>query len=104
MELLSWGEIIVRILWQFMPVWIALVLTFVVSIKLKRKLGLYGKLFDSLIGMIGFTLVMFWVYTAMFNGLFGLIATFDPLSQVSGLKNKIPGTPMPNVEDGEYGY
>lgn len=104
MELLSWGEIIVRILWQLMPVWIALVLTFVVSIKLKRKLGLYGKLFDSLIGMIGFTLVMFWVYTAMFNGLFGLIATFDPLSQVSGLKNKIPGTPMPNVEDGQYGY
>jgi peptide/nickel transport system permease protein len=104
MELLSWGEIIVRILGQLMPVWIALVLTFVVSIKLKRKLGLYGKLFDSLIGMIGFTLVMFWVYTAMFNGLFGLIATFDPLSQVSGLKNKIPGTPMPNVEDGQYGY
>jgi peptide/nickel transport system permease protein len=104
MELLSWGEIIVRILGQLMPVWIALVLTFVVSIKLKRKLGLYGKLFDSLIGMIGFTLVMFWVYTAMFNGLFGLIATFDPLSQISGLKNKIPGTPMPNVEDGQYGY
>jgi len=104
MELLSWGEIIVRVLWQFMPVWIALILTFVVSIMFKGKLGLYGKLFDSVIGMIGFALVMFWVYTAMFNGLFGLIATYDPLSQVSGLKNELPGSPMPDLEDGQYSH
>jgi peptide/nickel transport system permease protein len=104
MELLSWGEIIVRVLWQFMPVWIALVLTFVVSIQFKGKLGLYGKLFDSVIGMIGFALVMFWVYTALFNGLFGLIATYDPLSQVSGLKNELPGSPMPDLEDGQYSH
>ena len=104
MELLSRGEIIVRVLWQFMPVWIALILTFVVSIMFKGKLGLYGKLFDSVIGMIGFALVMFWVYTAMFNGLFGLIATYDPLSQVSGLKNELPGSPMPDLEDGQYSH
>ena len=104
MEPLSWIEIIARVLWQFTPVWIALFLTFVLSILFKRKLGLYGKLFDSVIGMVGFALVMFWVYTALFNGLFGLISTHDALSQVSGLKNKVPGTPMPNVEDGQYAY
>jgi peptide/nickel transport system permease protein len=104
MEPLSWIEIIVGVLWQFMPVWIALFLTFVLSILFKRKLGLYGKLFDSVIGMVGFALVMFWVYTAIFNGLFGLIATHDALSQVSGLKNKVPGTPMPNPKDGQYAY
>ena len=54
--------------------------------------------------MIGFALVMFWVYTAFFNGVFGLIATHDSLSQVSGLKNKVPGTPMPSLEEGQYGY
>ena len=43
---------------QLLPVWIALIVTFVVSIKFKRKLGLYGKLFDSMVGMIGFALVM----------------------------------------------
>lgn len=86
---------------QFTPVWIALILTFVTSIFYKRKLGLYGKLFDSAIGMIGFALVMFWVFTAIFTGLFDLIATHDPLSQVSGLKNKVPGIPMP---DGSEGY
>ncbi|MBO6791423.1 MAG: ABC transporter permease [Dinoroseobacter sp.] len=104
MEPLSWMEIIAGVLWQFMPVWIALFLTFVLSILFKRKLGLYGKLFDSIIGMVGFALVMFWVYTAIFNGLFGLIATHDALSQVSGLKNKVPGTPMPSAEDGQYAY
>jgi peptide/nickel transport system permease protein len=40
--------------------------TFVLSIRFKRKLGLYGKLFDSPVGMIGFAIVMFWVFTAIF--------------------------------------
>ncbi len=80
---------------RFLPVWIALVVTFGASIRFKRHLGLYGKLFDSTVGMIGFGLVMFWVFTAVFVGLFDMIATHDYLSQVSGLKNKIPGVPVP---------
>ncbi len=103
MEPLSWGEIIVRILVQLMPVWISLVVLFAVSIRYKRKLGLYGKLFDSMIGMIGFLIVMFWVFVAFF-GAFDMIMTHDPLSQVSGMKNKVPGTPMRGAEDGEYAY
>ena len=83
---------------QFLPVWIALVLTFAVSIRFRRRLGLYGQLFDSTVGMIGFGLVMFWVFTAIFVGVFGLIATHDPLAAVSGLKNKEPGIPMPGAE------
>ena len=87
---------------QFLPVWIALVLTYVLSIHFKRSLGLYGKLFDSMIGMIGFGLVMFWVYTAIFYGVFDMIATHDPLGQVSGMKNKVPGTPLRGAEDGDF--
>jgi peptide/nickel transport system permease protein len=83
---------------QFLPVWVALVLTFAVSIRFRRRLGLYGQLFDSTVGMIGFGIVMFWVFTAIFVGLFGLIATHDPLAAVSGLKNKEPGIPMPGAE------
>ncbi len=98
MEPLSWGQIFGQIFIQFTPVWISLVLLFAVSIFYKRKLGLYGKLFDSPIGMIGFALVMFWVFTALFAD---MIVTHDPLFQVSGLKNKAPGTPVP---DGTAGY
>ncbi len=92
------GEIIKR----FLPVWIALIVTFTVSIMFKRKLGLYGKLFDSTIGMIGFALVMFWVFTSIFVGVFDMIATHDPLQQISGIKNKTPGFPVPEGQDAGF--
>ena len=87
---------------RLLPVWIALLATFAVSIAFKRRLGLYGKLFDSMVGMIGFAIVMFWVFTAIF-GAMDLIVTHDPLAQVSGMKNKVPGTALPDVE-GAFPY
>lgn len=104
MDPLSWGEIIIRIFGQFTPVWIALILTFVISIKFKNSLGLYGRLFDSIVGMVGFALVMFWAYTALFTGLFDWISTHDPLTQISGMKNKVPGTAISNPAEGLYEY
>ena len=89
---------------QFLPVWIALIATFAVSITYKRKLGLYGKLFDSTVGMIGFAIVMFWVFTGIFGGVLDMIVTHDSLSQVSGMKNKLPGTPLRGAEEGDYGW
>ncbi|WP_300067196.1 ABC transporter permease [uncultured Ruegeria sp.] len=88
---------------QFLPVWMALIIMFAMSIAYKRRLGLYGKLYDSPIGMIGFGLVMFWVFTGIFGAL-DLIVTQDPLAQVSGMKNKVPGTPLPSPEDGQYAW
>ena len=73
-------------------------MTFALSSTFKRSLGLYGKLFDSILGMIGFAIVMFWVFTAIF-GAMDLIVTHAPLSQISGLKNKVPGTPVPDGND-----
>ena len=101
---LSWGEILARLAYQFTPVWIALVVTFALSILYKRRLGLYGKLFDNVIGMIGFGIVMFWIYTALFAGLFDWIVTHDPLAAVSGMKNKVPGTPLSGAGEGDYPY
>ncbi len=89
---------------QLIPVWIALIVLFALSISFKRKLGLYGKLFDSTIGMIGFGLVMFWVFVGVFGGPFDMLVTHDTLSQVSGMKNELPGTPMRGAEEGEYPY
>jgi peptide/nickel transport system permease protein len=103
MEPLGFFEIVIRVLYQFTPVWVALAIVFAASIAFKRRLGLYGKLFDSPIGMIGFALVMFWVFTGIF-GAMDLIITHDPLSQVSGMKNKVPGTPLRGAEAGDYAY
>jgi peptide/nickel transport system permease protein len=99
MDTLSWGQIFLRMAIQFLPVWIALALVFGLSITFKRRLGLYGKLFDSPVGMIGFAMVMFWVFTAAFAS---LIMTHDPLSQVSGMKNILPGAPVRGVEGSYY--
>ena len=72
--------------------------TFAVSIPFKRRLGLYGKLFDSPIGMVGFTIVMFWVYTAIFAN---LVMTEDPLYQIVQLKNASIGSILPK---GSHNY
>ena len=107
---LTWGQILAQILIQFIPVWIALLVLFAASITFKRRLGLYGKLFDSPIGMIGFGIVAFWLFTAIFSegitiagaGVVPAIATFDPLVQIAQLKNKVPGTLLPDSEELAY--
>ena len=80
---------------RLLPTWISLIVVFALSITFKRRLGLYGKLFDSPIGMIGFGMVMFWVFTGIYAG---WIMTHDPLAQISGMKNKVPGTPVSDAE------
>ena len=97
--------IVAGIFMRLLPVWIALAVTFAVSIYYKRKLGLYGKLFDSSIGMIGFGMVMFWVFAGIFGGAFDMIVTHSVLDQISGMKNKVPGTPVRGaLESGIYPY
>jgi peptide/nickel transport system permease protein len=99
MEPLSWLEIFAAMAGRFLPVWVALVVTFALSISFKRRLSLYGKLFDSPVGMIGFGIVMFWVFTAIFAD---LIITMDPLAQFSGSKNAVPGSPLKTPVEGAY--
>lgn len=93
MDTLGWGAILGMLAVRFGPVWIALVVLFAVSLRYRRRLGLYGRLFDSTIGMTGFALVMFWVFTALFAD---WIVMYDPLAQLAGMKNKVPGTPLPD--------
>lgn len=99
MERLTASEIIVGVLTQFTPVWIGLVVILTLSFLFRRKLGLYGKLFGSTIGTIGLTIVLFWILTAIFAD---LIATHDPLTQISGMKNKKPGWPVSGMEGQWY--
>ncbi|MCC6304078.1 MAG: ABC transporter permease [Rhodobacteraceae bacterium] len=76
---------------QFAPVFVAVAVTFALSLRHRRRLGLYGKLFGSPVAMTGFAIVMFWVFTALFAG---WIVTHDPLAQVSGMRNAGPGAPL----------
>ncbi len=99
MERLSAFEIFSQIMIQFTPVWIALVVILVLSVKFRSHLGLYGKLFDSPVGIVGLVLMLFWLLTAIFAD---QIATFDAIDQISGMKNKKPGWPVRGLEGQHY--
>ncbi len=86
---------------RLLPVWIGLVVVFAVSITFKRRLGLYGKLFDSPIGMVGFALVMFWVFAALFAD---MVATHGAIDVFSQMRNEVPGSPVPVAREDAYPY
>ena len=99
MERLSALEIIAGVLWQFWPVWLAMAIIMALSYMFQPRLGLYGKLLGSPIGVAGLLLVLFWVLTALFAD---AIITFDPIDQISGMKNKKPGWPVSGQEGSYY--
>lgn len=91
--------IVLAILLRFLPVWIGLIAIFLPSLLFRRHLGPYGKLMESNVGRFGLGLVLFWVLTALFGD---LIITASPLEQVSGMKNVLPGTPVPDQAGHTY--
>jgi peptide/nickel transport system permease protein len=84
---ICWGLFV-----RFWPVWVSLAVTFAVSIVWRRKLGLYGHLLNSSVGIAGLFICLFWVFTALFAN---VIAPFDPLTQIAVMKHAVPGTVEP---------
>ncbi|MGH6894852.1 MAG: ABC transporter permease [Dongiaceae bacterium] len=94
MESVGIFGVVIGIVSRFWPVWIALALVLVGVVRFKRKLGLLGHLFDSLIGIGGVLICCFWVFTAIFAH---IIAPLDPRVQVAIMKNAIPGAIDPET-------
>jgi len=80
---IAWGVLV-----QFVPVWIGMATIMGTSWIFRDRLGTYGRIFDSGVGILGFALVLFWVLTAIFAQ---HVALFDPYAQVRALQNKAPG-------------
>ncbi|MER9562035.1 MULTISPECIES: ABC transporter permease [unclassified Mesorhizobium] len=87
-EYLSAFNVVLGVLARFWPVWIALALVMGASFGYKKKLGLYGQLFDSGVGIVGVGICLFWLFTAIFAS---TVAPFDPLAQVPIMKDALPG-------------
>ena len=92
MEFLSTFDIITTTLIQLWPTWLALIILVAASFAFQNQLGLYGRLFDSGVGIVGVLIVAFWIFTAIFAD---IIAPFDPLDQIVVMKNKLPGAIEP---------
>ena len=99
MEPLGAFGIAINVIGIFWPVWLGMAIILGVSYMFRANLGLFGKLFGSTPGIIGFSIVLFWFLTAVFAD---AIAPFDEISQISGMKNKVPGTPVRDLEGAYY--
>lgn len=88
METLGSVAILGGVLRQFLPVLVAMAAIMVPSFFWRRRLGTYGQVYDSWIGVIGLGLVLFWLLTALMAP---WVAPFDPYVQVRALQNKPPG-------------
>ncbi|MER9288878.1 ABC transporter permease [Mesorhizobium sp. M0491] len=87
-EYISAVSIVLGVLSRFWPVWIALIIVMGASFVYKKKLALYGQLFDSGVGIVGVGICLFWLFTAIFAA---TIAPFDPLAQIPAMKDTLPG-------------
>ncbi len=94
MEYLSTFEVITSTFIQLWPTWLALAIMIALSFTFQDRLGLYGRLFDSGVGIVGVCIVAFWIFTAIFAD---IIAPFDPLGQFVVMKNKLPGAIEPGT-------
>ncbi|MGB3389633.1 MAG: ABC transporter permease [Pseudaminobacter sp.] len=92
-EYISGVQIVLGVLVRFWPVWLALAIVLGTSIVFKKRLGLYGQLFDSGVGIAGVAICLFWLFTSI---LASQISPFNPLAQIPIMKDALPGAIVPD--------
>ncbi len=80
--------IIFGIAFRFWPVWLALGVLLVLSFLYRRRLGLYGHILGTGVGLSGVVICGFWIFTAIFAD---VVAPFSPLNQIPAMKHALPG-------------
>ncbi|CAH2407741.1 ABC transporter permease [Mesorhizobium ventifaucium] len=92
LEYIGAFDVVLGVLARFWPVWISLVLVMGASFAYKKRLGLYGQLFDSSVGIVGVGICLFWLFTAIFAS---TVSPFNPLVQIPIMKDALPGAVEP---------
>ena len=92
MEYIGGLQIFLGAIGRFWPTWLGLAIVLGASFFYKKRLGLYGQLFDSGVGIAGVAICFFWLFTAIFAS---TIAPFDPIGQVPIMKDALPGAIEP---------
>jgi peptide/nickel transport system permease protein len=93
LEFLGVFQVVLGVLARFWPVWIAMAAVLIPTVVFKKRLGLYGQLFETGVGVVGLCICLFWLFTAIFSG---VVAPFDPLAQIPIMKDALPGAIVPD--------
>ncbi len=93
LEFIGGFQIVLNVIARFWPVWLSLAIVIGLSLRYRRRLGLYGDLFTSGVGITGVVICLFWLFTAIFSP---MIAPFDPLVQLPVMKDALPGAVAPD--------
>jgi peptide/nickel transport system permease protein len=94
LEYLSGFQILIQTIGRFWPTWVGLAVVLFLSFTYRRRLGLYGQLFDTKVGVAGVTICFFWLFTAIFAS---TIAPFGALEQNLIMKDVLPGAIQPDT-------
>ena len=94
METISIFEIVLYSITRFWPAWIAIAVFVGGGYFIRDKLGVFGKLYGSPIGMTGVVFVLFWIFTAI---LADYIAVMGPLDPLFTMKKALPGSIDPET-------
>ena len=93
-ETISTIEVIVTSIVRFWPVWAALAASLTGGYFIRERLGTFGRLYGSPVGMAGLGIVLFWVFTALFADLIAVMPALDQ-SFAGGMKKAPIGTIEP---------
>lgn len=102
-EYISTAQIVLQTLFRFWPVWLALIAIVVGGWFIRNRLGSFGRLYGSRIGMAGLCIVLFWVFTAIFAPVVApYAANYVPIDfiAIKAVKASPPG--IVNPEGGVY--
>ncbi|MBK8457190.1 MAG: ABC transporter permease [Phyllobacteriaceae bacterium] len=94
MENIGFLNIVAGIVGRFWPVWLTLALMLGGVYFFRKRLGLFGQLFNTKVGAAGVLLCAFWVSTAFFAD---VIAPFGPTEQTTVMQNARPGAMVPDI-------
>jgi peptide/nickel transport system permease protein len=93
LQFISPTDIVFHILvYRLWPVWVSMAILMGVSYRYRKRLGLYGQLYDSGVGIAGIGILSFWFFTAVFSR---YISPFNPLEQIAVMRNALPGAIEP---------
>ena len=93
LQFISPTDIVIHILInRLWPVWVSMAILMGVSYRYRKRLGLYGQLYDSGVGVTGIAILSFWFFTAVFSH---YVSPFNPLEQIAVMRNALPGAVEP---------